>query len=183
MGRVKDFRPVKLICGIIFSEEKARGQAIKFLVPEFGPLDLISPDFAFEFSSYYEPEMGPNLKRCFLSFEKLIRPETLPDIKIWTSQLENKMQELWARTGRPVNLDPGYLTASALIMATTKDFSHRVPLRNGIYAHLEFLFSRKGIKILEWTYPDFRPPAYHDFFLKVRNIYLEQIKDCFSDTP
>lgn len=180
MGQAKDFKPVKLICGVIFSDNEARNRASMLLVEEFGPADLVSPDFPFNFSSYYEPEMGPNLKRCFLSFERLIRPEILPEIKHWTNRIEARIQEEWGRPGRPVNLDPGYLTASALIMATTKDFSHRIPLRDGIYAHLEFLFTRKGIKTLDWTYPDFRPPVYHDFFLKVRSVYLEQIKSISS---
>ncbi len=59
-------------------------------------------------------------------------------------------------TGRPVNIDPGYLTASALVMATAKDFAHRIPLAGGIYAHLEFLFTRTGVRTLDWTYPDLR---------------------------
>ncbi len=176
MGQARDFKPVKLICGIIFSRQEPRDTALRFLLEKFGPVDLTSPDFPFNFSSYYEPEMGPDLKRCFLSFENLIRPDILPEIKNWTNNLELKIQKELGSTGRPVNLDPGYLTASALIMATTKDFSHRIPLKDGIYAHLEFLFSRHGVKILEWTYPDFRPPVYHEFFLRVRNIYLDQLK-------
>jgi hypothetical protein len=181
MGHAKDFKPVKLICGFIFSRKEARDQALKLLVNKFGPVDLESPDYVFNFSSYYEPEMGTGLKRCFVSFEQLIRPESLPEIKLWTNELERKIQEQWASPGRPVNLDPGYLTASALIMATTKDFSHRIPLSQGIYAHLEFLFSKKGLKILDWTYPDFRPATYHDFFLKVRSRYLEQLKKILSE--
>jgi hypothetical protein len=73
-----------------------------------------------------------------------------------------------------VNLDPGYVTAAALIMATAKDFAHRIPLREGIYAHLEFLFSRTGIKTLDWTYPDLRGDGYLEFFRDVRARYLEQ---------
>ena len=78
---------------------------------------------------------------------------------------------------RIVNLDPGYFTAAALIMATAKDFSHRVPLRDGIYAHLEFLYSKNGIRRLDWTYPDFANPGYEAYFLEVRRAYLRQLKD------
>jgi hypothetical protein len=75
-----------------------------------------------------------------------------------------------------VNLDPGYMTASALIMATAKDFSHRIPLQKGIYAHLELLFGKNDVKTLSWTYPDYRTEEYHRYFLEVRKIYLKQIK-------
>jgi hypothetical protein len=76
-----------------------------------------------------------------------------------------------------VNIDPGYLTASALVMATAKDFSHRIPLGQGIYAHLEFLFTRTGVKILDWTYPDFRRRPCQEFFRAVRAIYLTDLRD------
>jgi len=62
-------------------------------------------------------------------------------------------------------------------MATAKDFSHRIPLRDGIYAHLELMFTKQGVRYLEWTYPDFRQPDYHDFFLGVRKSYLCQLKE------
>ena len=75
-------------------------------------------------------------------------------------------------TGRPVNIDPGYLTASAVVMATAKDFAHRIPLGRGIYAHLEFLFTRTGVKTLDWTYPDLRREPCQAYFRSVREIYL-----------
>jgi hypothetical protein len=56
------------------------------------------------------------------------------------------------------------------------DFSHRIPLRKGIYAHLELLFGKKEAKTLMWTYPDFRTEEYQRFFLEVRKIYLAQLK-------
>jgi hypothetical protein len=61
-------------------------------------------------------------------------------------------------------------------MATTKDFSHRIPLANGIYAHLELLFSNTGVRLLDWTYPDFRQEGYQRFFLEARRLYLRQVK-------
>ena len=77
---------------------------------------------------------------------------------------------------RVVNIDPGILSSAALIMATVKNFSHRIPLQKGIYGHLEFLFGKNSVKILPWTYPDYRSPEYHDYFLNVRELYLQQVK-------
>jgi hypothetical protein len=60
-------------------------------------------------------------------------------------------------------------------MATAKNFAHRVPLSGGIYAHLELLFTKTGVKTLDWTYPDFRTEQYWRFFVNVRKSYLDRI--------
>jgi hypothetical protein len=142
----------------------------------YGPPDTQSPLFPFDLTDYYEKQMGKNLKRMFLSFQRLVEPDKLSAIKKRTNQLEEEIREEFNSPQRIVNLDPGFLTASSLIMATAKDFSHRVPLQNGIYAHLEFLFGRDEVRILDWTYPDFKGEGYRDYFLGVRRLYLSQLK-------
>ena len=174
MASPKLFPPVKLVCGIISSAPGAADEAERRLTALYGEVDLRSPAIAFDQTNYYEAEMGPELKRRFLSFADLARPEALTDIKLRTNALEQEIRGNSESALRIVNLDPGYVTAAALIMATAKDFAHRIPLREGIYAHLEFLFSRTGIKILDWTYPDLRGDGYLEFFRDVRTRYLEQ---------
>ncbi len=112
----------------------------------------------------------------FLAFRDLICPDRLSDIKIETNAIEEELREKTGAGRRTVNLDPGILTGAALFMATTKDFAHRPPLQKGIYAHLELLFTKTGVKRLEWTYPDFRTDEHLPFFLSVRKGYLESIK-------
>jgi hypothetical protein len=119
---------------------------------------------------------GP-LKRIFFSFRDPRSPEELSAIKLKTNALEEEIRLALGVSHRPVNIDPGYLTSSALVMATAKDFSHRIPLRDGIYAHLELMFTKHGVRCLEWTYPDFRQPDYHDFFLAARKSCLSQLKE------
>jgi hypothetical protein len=170
----KPFAPVKLVCGIISSSPGGAAEGEKRLAALYGAVDLRSPVFAFDLTNYYEAEMGPGLERRFLSFAELIRPEALAGIKLRTNALEEEIRRDSGSALRVVNLDPGYVTAAALIMATAKDFAHRVPLGNGIYAHLEFLFSRTGIKVLDWTYPDLRREGHREFFRAVRAMYLEQ---------
>ncbi|UCC40699.1 MAG: DUF4416 family protein [Candidatus Aminicenantes bacterium] len=175
MAEPVPFSLVKLICGIIASKDASFIKAEERLVQLFSPVDIISPIFIFNYTDYYEKQMGKNLKRKFLSFADLISPEKLGEIKLRTNELEEEIREELKEGRRVVNLDPGYLTQSALIMATAKDFAHRVPLQQGIYAHLELLFSKKSFKTLDWTYPDYRTEEYHKFFMEVRRIYLSQL--------
>jgi hypothetical protein len=178
MAEAKVFMPVKYMAGLIFSDGHALEQVVFELEKMLGPVEARSPLFPFNLTDYYAAQMGANsLKRIFLSFRDLRSPEELSAIKTRTNALEEKVRLALGFAHRPVNIDPGYLTASALIMATAKDFSHRIPLRNGIYAHLELLFTKHGVRCLEWTYPDFRQPAYHDFWAKVRKSYLAQLKE------
>jgi len=176
MADIKPFHFVKLICGIISSKAEYFQQAEKRLVELYGPVDSRSPRFDFDLTDYYESQMGKDLKRGFLSFERLIDPVCLSEIKIRTNELEDEIRREFNENFRIVNLDPGYITPAALIMGTAKDFSHRIPLQQGIYGHLEFLFSKNGIRGLDWTYPDFAKEGYRKFFGGVRKIYLSQIK-------
>ena len=176
MAEPKPFLPVKLIVGLISSSVLHFEEAEKALIDLYGPTDLKSPCFPFDLTDYYEKQMGKNLQRIFLSFAGLISPEKLSGIKVQTNALEETLRRESGGSLRIVNIDPGIVTASALIMATAKDFAHRVPLAGGIYAHLEFLFTKNGVKILEWTYPDFRQPGYQEFFSSVRRTYLGQLR-------
>jgi len=175
MAEPKPFSPVKLVCGVIASRDPFFDLAVRRLEEVFGPADTRSPRCAFDLTDYYEKQMGPGLARMFLSFERLIWPEELSDIKLRTNALEREIQDHFHEEKRLVNLDPGYLTPAALVMATAKDFSHRIPLQKGIYAHLEFLFHKNSLQALSWTYPDFRGDRYQAFFLEVRKIYTSQL--------
>lgn len=176
MAEIKGFHPVKLICGVIFSQEACFHRAEDRLIELYGPADSRSPYFDFDLTEYYEPKMGKDLKRTFFSFFDLIPPERLSEIKVRSNALEEDIRREFRADIRIVNLDPGYLTQAALIMATAKDFSHRVPLAHGIYAHLEFLFTKTGIRRLDWTYPDFLKEGYQTYFQGVRKTYLDQLR-------
>jgi hypothetical protein len=183
MAEAKPFTPAKLVVGIISFEDRYFAGTERDLTALFGPVDLRSPVFPFNVTEYYERQMGKNLGRLFLSFGPLIPPESLSEIKIKTNSLERKIREAFTGETRLVNIDPGILTASALFMATAKDFAHRVPLQRGIYAHLELLFSKTAVHFLPWTYPDFRQDKYQPFFLEVRRIYLDQLRNIQQAGP
>jgi hypothetical protein len=176
MAQPKAFAQVKLICGVIYKEEDLYGEVKRRLEGEWGSVDGESPAFPFDLTGYYEDEMGPDLSRRFMSFGTLVAPESLPERKLLTIGVEEALRRERGASGRPVNIDPGYLTASAVVMATAKDFAHRIPLGRGIYAHLEFLFTRTGVRTLDWTYPDLRREAAQAYFRSVRELYLERLR-------
>lgn len=177
MAEVKPFTPSKLIVGIISARDQAVERTEKALTAAYGPVDLRSPALPFDQTDYYEKEMGKGLRRLFLSFSGLVPPESLPGIKAWSNSLEAEIGHALAGAGRVVNIDPGILTGSSLIMATAKNFAHRIPLNQGIYGHLELLFSKNAVKLLPWTYPDFQQEACQRFFLEVRQVYLRQLRE------
>ncbi len=176
MAETKAFTPLKLICGIIAVESDIFQLAQARLSELFGVVDSESTLFPFDSAGYYEKQMGSPLKRKFISFESLFPPDNLSGMKLKTNRLEDQIRKKTRSPTRVVNLDPGFLSASSLIMATAKDFAHRIPLKKGIYAHLELLFGKDEIRMLKWTYPDYRTHAYDSYFFKVRKIYLLQLK-------
>lgn len=177
MAETKPFAPAKLICGIIAAADNIFDIAKTSLCQLYGPIDLESSNFNFDYTDYYDKQIGGPLQRQFLSFRNLVLPEQLSSIKLQTNQLEEDIRLENGSETRIVNLDPGLLNGSSLVMATAKDFAHRIPLQQGIYAHLELLFGKDEVRTLDWTYPDFRTEQYHAFFLDVRNIYLRQMRE------
>jgi len=176
VAKAKSFTPVKLICAILASDPAVFQHAERLLTQNFGPVENRSSTRDFTFTGYYDKQMGSGLKKRLISFNELIDPSRLSQIKIQTNILEEQVREAFKANLRVANLDPGYMTASSLIMATVKDFSHRIPLQDGIYAHLELMFTRTEVKALRWTYPDYRTQEWHPFFWEVRKSYLLQLR-------
>jgi hypothetical protein len=173
LGRIKKKDPVKLIFGFIFREEKVYLLTRSTLEKKFGRIDFESPIFNFNHTNYYERELGENLKRRFLSFERLIKPESISKIRHFTQRLEEKFS-LGGK--RRINIDPGYLDLSKLILATTKDYKHRIYLRDGIYAEVTLYYEKESFRAFDWTYPDYRTSEYIGIFNRIRQIYKEQIR-------
>jgi len=173
LGKIKKKGLVKLIVGFIFKEEKVLTEAKKILEKRFGRCDFESESIAFTHTDYYEKEMSCDLRKKFLSFQKLIKPESIFKIKHFTQRLE-KIFSLNRK--RRINIDPGYLDLSKLILATTKDYKHRIYLREGIYAEVTLYYERGSFQAFDWTYPDYKTPEFIQIFNKIRKIYQESIK-------
>ena len=75
-----------------------------------------------------------------------------------------------------MNLDPGYVARERLVLATGKNYAHRVYLSQGIYGDLTLLADRSGFQALSWTYPDYAEGPLPEFLALVRRKYLWQLK-------
>ncbi|RLD11206.1 MAG: DUF4416 domain-containing protein [Chlamydiae bacterium] len=158
-----------LLCGIMRQPEISRETIISRLENAFGPVAARSDEFPFSFTNYYEPEMGENILRSFLTFKKHISPDAQAETKLKTNEIES---EFIKEGKRRVNLDPGLLTAHNLILTTGKDFSHRIYLQNGIFAEVTLMVNKGKLAPLPWTYADYRSDIVLDFFEKERQKFL-----------
>jgi len=122
----------------------------------------------FNHTDYYAAQMGTNLKRKFISFSKAIPIQELYRIKLYTNRLETRF--LMAKL-RQVNIDPGYLDLAKLVLATTKDYAHRIFLGKGIFAEIALTYRANSFSPNEWTYPDYRSKEYIDIFNQIRKLY------------
>lgn len=165
--------PVKFICGFIYSDEKTYLAVKKILEKKFGYIDLESEPIDFNFTDYYIKEMGSPLYRRFISFARPRDASGLLNVKLFCIKLENKLAK---NKRRIINIDPGYISDAKLVLATTKDYSHRIYVGKGIFEEVTLLYQGSGFKDLETTYPDFRTQEYKTIFLSVREKYREQIR-------
>ncbi|MBI5756814.1 MAG: DUF4416 family protein [Nitrospirae bacterium] len=229
MSSIKPVGEVKLFAGILFRDKEYIDIIRDKLSSAFGPIDLTSPVWPWVHSSYYEKEMGTDLKRVFFFFERPIQPDQLPDIKIMTNEFEASFMAT-AKDGansrgtkgdenqikdsrgqgfkgsseldlaasisafylhltprpleslnpdfqrafsgenllRPVNIDPGYITLAKVVLASTKDYSHRVYIGKGIYAEVTLSYENKTFRPFSYTYPDYRSDEYIALFNMAR---------------
>jgi hypothetical protein len=175
MGLIRSIEPVTPIVALLYGNE-SHYEALRSRLSElFGPLELESPVYPFTFTSYYEDTMGPGLKRRFLVFEWESNPETLADWKRSTNDLEERfIEERGDGPQRPVNIDPGYITGGKLILASTKDFAHRIYLRDGIFAEVTMHFQDGEWRSHNFTFPDFKSGVYNDFLKQAREAHLRK---------
>jgi hypothetical protein len=175
MGRIKEPQPAKLFMSLIASDEGVFQKTVQDLRLTFGGIDWVSDRFPFDFTDYYTPEMGKGLFRHFITFERLIPMQGLPEIKWMTNSIEQKYAVPDGK--RRINIDPGYLCMEHVLLATTKRYAHRPYLREGIYADLTLIYRDQSFRSLEWTYPDYRQSQIITLFNQIRKVYMEELKE------
>ncbi len=174
MGIERKHPEVKLVIPVLYSDVKIFNKAKKMLISLYKEIDFESEHFIFDFTDYYNKEMGTPIYRTFLSFKKLIFSEELVKIKRQTNRLERR---LMVKSNRKVNLDPGYLSLAKFVLATTKDQQHRIYMGKGIYEEITLFYRNKQWQHYEWTYPDYRSMKYKDILLRIRELYKKNISD------
>jgi len=173
MGIAGAYTPEKLLMCVLSSSPGKAGELRDLLVEQWGDIDFSSEPIPFTATDYYDREMGTGIVRTFLSFRRLVDPSGLSRIKLRTNSLEDRFR---VEGSRRVNLDPGLMALSRFTLATTKESAHRIPLTDGIFAEITLLYSKAGFRALEWTYPDFRTPAYHSALNEIRALYKVQLQ-------
>lgn len=165
---------VKPIYGFIYSDEINYNKTKEILIKKLGKIDFESEKIEFNYTSYYNQEMGLPLWRKFISFEKLILPDKFVDLKLFALKLENKFAN---KENRTVNIDPGYINDAKLVLTTTKDFAHRIYLNKGIFAEVTLVYRNNQFTDLPTTFPDYRTEEYKKIFQQIKTIYHKQIKE------
>jgi len=173
MGEVRPFVPSRLIMGVLSSDEGRHPELFSLLEKQFGPILDTSEAVPFTFTDYYDQEMGARPQRFFLVFGNLYDPSLLAEAKLITNRIEEQFKK---DGGRTLNLDPGLLSADSLILATTKNRSHRIPLQKGIYAEVTLYYEKGELKTLPWTYADYRSEEFRLLFKRYRSEYMTLIK-------
>ena len=170
-------KPVKLIIGILAADEDALKAALDACIAEFGKTDLVSEVFPFDKTDYYSDQSGTSILRQFVTIEKLIEPGRLAQIKHKTNQIEQAIAEgINSPWPRPVNLDPGYLEPSKLVLASTKNFAHRIYIGDNMYAEITLRFDKGKWADYTHTFPDYKDRRYHNFLSRARERVVNQLR-------
>lgn len=165
--------PVKLFCGVLFTDNLLLEKAKNTLAARFSKIDYQSEQFSFHISEYYRPEMGWPIYRLFWSFEAIIKPNEIASIKIVCNEIEDK---LMIQGNRKVNLDPGYVDYDKVVLASAKYNGQKIYLDLGIYADLTLRYEKGNYYPYPWSFPDFKNGQYNQTFLRIREIYKTQLR-------
>jgi hypothetical protein len=177
MGTPEEPKPVKLFAALLAGDRELFPAVENRLSALFGPIEAAGDILSWSVSDYYEREMGRGLLRRFVSFERLISPETLAELKLKTQGVEESYRRAAEDGGgRRINIDPGYLDAGKVALASTKGGAHRIYLRAGIYAEATLLYYDGSFHPFLYTYPDYLWPESAAFFAAARSRYLDQLR-------
>ncbi len=178
MSSVRETDPVKLFVGMLSSDRLLFDDVIPLLENEFGPSECPGALMEFHYTRFYDKEMGSGLMRKFLAFRDLIDPLFLADVKLITNSIETK----FAITGgdfinRKINLDPGYIGLSKLVLASVKDRPHRIYIGKGIYSEVTLHYKNKTFQPFPWTYSDYSSGDYIPYLNMLRDKYACELKN------
>jgi Domain of unknown function (DUF4416) len=174
MGTVQLPAQVKLFCALLVAPALPLDEIETVLAETYGVIVLRSTPMPFTQTTYYEREMGANLTRLYVAFDPLVSIAALAAVKHIANRLEARWSTLQGQ--RRVNIDPGYLDLAKVVLASTKDHSHRLYIGDGIFAEVTLRYRQHAFQSWEWTYPDYCVPATLTFFHQLRELYKRQLR-------
>jgi len=173
------------LAGLLTGDEGLFARALEELEPFFGPVMRESEAVPWTHSSYYEDELGTDLLRKFVFFSRCVDPILLVEAKKATMEVERKLGR--KTTGgitesdssgtsdgikRHINIDPGYMTRAKLVLASSKDFSHRIYLGGGVHAEVTLYFKDESFRPFFYTYQDYKDEKNISLFNEVRKEFF-----------
>ncbi|MBP5201651.1 DUF4416 family protein [bacterium] len=175
--------PIKanLTISVMFRDEALLEETRAILEKKYGEIDAVSEVYDFSsISPYYDPEMGSGIKKIVFSFKEPVPRDLLKDVKLFCVQLEKERSD---NGNRLVNLDPGLVTLENFILATGKNYSHRIYLGSGVFAEVTLIFGKKNaIRELPWSYRDYLYEPARSFLLEVRELYRAKRAELLKNT-
>ncbi len=172
MGKPRAPEKAILFAGLLYHSEEALQKATEQLRAAIGPEEFITEPLLWEHTEYYRDELGWPIYRRFVLFDRLIEPQEIVDIKLLTNEIEDRLS---IEGRRSINIDPGYITLSKLVLATTKNYTHRIYLGRGIYAEVTLYYIKGRFLEHQFTYPDYRSSEYKEIFERMRQVLKERL--------
>ncbi len=163
-----------LFIAFMFQRQVKTDEVLAVLQKRHGEIDNTFGPVPFSFTDYYKNEMGSDLQKMYLTFSRYIERDDLAGLKVFTNGIEEHLGVAGRRT---VNLDPGYITRDKLVLASTKDFYHRIYLSQGIFAEVTLHYRKGMFRFFSWTYPDYKDPGFLSFIEKARARLVKDLRD------
>ncbi len=174
MAETRTPPPAVYFIGVLAADAAMLPRVQQMLEKEWGQICLQSPVYDFSHTAYYAHESGNRIVRTFYGFCQRYDRTELAARKVRTNRMEEELAaaltpDVEAGVTRPVNLDPGYLVPEKIVLASAKNFAHRIYIGEGIFAEVTLLYRNKRFETLPWTFPDFASGKYDGFFKTLRN--------------
>jgi hypothetical protein len=180
MGHITSPLPVTLFLAALITPRSPWEEVRARLEAQWGKIEFVYGPIDFTYSDYYDEEMGRPQQKIYMTFEKAIERDTLPQHKLFTNELE---QRYAAGGKRSINCDPGYISRDKLVLASTKDFYHRLYLGEGIFGEVTLHFRKGDFQVFPWTYPDYQNKALWEMLIKVRAALVGRLRKEFPQNP
>ena len=197
MGLIKKSPPSVRFVAVFSAEDRFLRIALERLEAHWGKIAALGQAFDFVESPYYlrtmlvpqppesrlpesQHDRTPRaLRKQMALFADPYDPAELAADKIqsnrwerdWTEELTLSQDD----SKRLINIDPGYLSMTKLVLASTKNREHRIYLRDGIYAEVTLAFRDQAWTSMPWTYADYQRPDVLEFLKLARRGFTSNL--------